>query len=127
SRTISLAFPGRYARDPAAVLCAARRFGQSLRSRRRNVGGSHEPRTTGLGALAIRRGQVARVHPGRLRISVDSAEQGGMSGSAAVTVDPPSLVKSSTLNFADGAISLSVALVVSVLAARTLGPDGFGR
>jgi O-antigen/teichoic acid export membrane protein len=40
---------------------------------------------------------------------------------------PPTLVKSSALNFADGATSLVAALIVSVLLARTLGPERFGQ
>src|ERR1700730_3122674 len=39
----------------------------------------------------------------------------------------PSLREGSLLNFADGAISLGAALLVSVLLANKLHPDGFGR
>lgn len=39
----------------------------------------------------------------------------------------PSLRRGSLLNFADGAISLTAALLVSVLLARKLHPDGFGQ
>ncbi|HVS06609.1 MAG TPA: oligosaccharide flippase family protein [Candidatus Dormibacteraeota bacterium] len=38
----------------------------------------------------------------------------------------PSLTRSSALNFADGAVTLAGALVVSIILARRLGSDGFG-
>ena len=38
----------------------------------------------------------------------------------------PSLAWSSLLNFADGAVTLAGALVVSIILAHKLGPDGFG-
>jgi stage V sporulation protein B len=38
----------------------------------------------------------------------------------------PALLRNSALNFADGAVTLGAALIVSVILARQLGADGFG-
>ena len=38
----------------------------------------------------------------------------------------PTLARAASLNFVDGGVTLSAALIVSVLLARTLGPDRFG-
>jgi O-antigen/teichoic acid export membrane protein len=40
--------------------------------------------------------------------------------------EPPTLVRSSLLNFADLAVSLLAAAIVSIVLARSLGPDRFG-
>lgn len=46
--------------------------------------------------------------------------------STSVATRRPTLARSSALNFADGAISLTAALAVSVILARNLGPERFG-
>src|SRR5205823_10384912 len=39
---------------------------------------------------------------------------------------PPSLGRATLLNFMDGGVTLAAALIVSILLARTLGPERFG-
>ena len=39
---------------------------------------------------------------------------------------PPNLTHAATLNFIDGAVTLAAALTVSIILARSLGPDRFG-